>query len=114
MLEGAGGGVLLARIVAGACAGTRLIRRPLDTRPCHACTRTGLPSHQAGERERTGGIVNRPAGRVFAGRIGPAVHYRSYSNDSVKTVSIESDQVRLTNAKSVPPAQPATDGNATP
>ncbi len=72
------------------------------------------PSRQAGERERADGIVNRPAGRVFAARIGPAVRYLSYSKDSVKTVSIESDQVRLTNEKSPPPAQPATDGNATP
>lgn len=72
------------------------------------------PSRQAGERERADRMTHRPAGCVFARRIGPAVRYRSYSKDSVNTVSIGSDQVRLTNEKSVLPAQPATDGNATP
>lgn len=38
VFEGAGGGGLVARIIAE----TRLIHRPLDTRPCHACARTGL------------------------------------------------------------------------
>lgn len=80
------------------------------------CGRTdGLRHHaKADECNRADGIANRPAGRAFAARVGPAGRYRSYSKDSVKAVSPGSDQLRLTNEKSVLPPQPATDGNATP
>lgn len=64
--------------------------------------------------ERADGIANHPAGHALAGRIRPTTRYRSYSKDSVKSVSAGSDQLRFTNEKSVPPVQPATDGNATP
>ncbi len=65
-------------------------------------------------QQRAGGTANRSAGRLLTGRTRQDARHRSYSSDSEKSMSPVSDQLRFTNEKSVPPVQPATDGNATP